>query len=225
VCDIRSDEYKFLRQEHEANRKLVFERPILIVAATLAAAFGTAERGSLGLTVPFLSVLVFNLWFTFNRLESSARIVAYIQLIHEGDAKLPWIGWENAVRRYRRWLFDVERGAAKSPTTDGEVRQFDSMAFYGPIFSFHVILGIIVTGVLVARSDALHRFGLGTSDPGDIWKLFGVVGAVLMFVVFAARFRPGKVRHLTEWKRRAWMEVFNAGGPDAGSTGDLGLSE
>lgn len=146
MSDLMVEEYRFLRQEHETNRKFVFERPLLIVTAALAAALGLSEKGTLGLLpIPFLSVLAFNLWFTFNRLESSARIVAYIQLFHEGDLRrLPWIGWENALRQYRRWVSRLGSDRLKEPQLNDETRQFGSMAFYGPIFFFHVSLGISV---------------------------------------------------------------------------------
>ena len=209
MSEVRSEEYRFLRQEHEANRKLVFERPLIIVAATLAAAFGSSERGSLGLPVPFLSLLAFNLWFTYNRLESSSRIIAYIQLVHEGEARLPWLGWETALRHYRKWLFDVQCGITSPPNTDGEVRQFDSMAFYGPIFFFHVLLGIVVTAVLLVRSQALDRLINGAHTLADVASVIGVVSALVIFGAVVTRFRPTRVRDLVELKRRAWIEVFS----------------
>jgi hypothetical protein len=44
-------------------------------------------------------LLVFNFWFTINRLGSAARIVAYIQVVLE--AGRPWRGWETSLRSYR----------------------------------------------------------------------------------------------------------------------------
>jgi hypothetical protein len=220
--DVKSDEYRFLRQEHEANRKLVFERPLLIVAATLAAAFSTAERGSLGLSLPFLSLLAFNLWFTHNRLESSARIVAYLQLIHEGEAKFPWLGWERSLRHYRKWLFKVRSGEAQQPAA-GDIPQFDSMAFYGPIFYFHLLLGVVVTAVLLARSEALARVVAGTQGGADVASLIGLGGALALFGAAVYRFRPRPVRHMVEKKRQVWIAVFQSLG--AGSTQPPGDTE
>jgi hypothetical protein len=65
---IIAEEYKTLRDEHAANRKFIFERPIVIVGV-----FGFALRLSNpeypeALTIALLIALLFNLWFTFNRL-------------------------------------------------------------------------------------------------------------------------------------------------------------
>jgi hypothetical protein len=38
MSDNRIEEYRFLRQGLEANRKYIFERPLLIIGGTLAAA-------------------------------------------------------------------------------------------------------------------------------------------------------------------------------------------
>jgi hypothetical protein len=104
---VRIEEYKVLRQELEMNRKFVFERPLLVVGATLAGAL--SPRIGL-LTIPFLGVLLFNLWFTYNRLWSSARIVAYIQLVHEGISKeFEWIGWERALMKFRSTAFELDQ--------------------------------------------------------------------------------------------------------------------
>ena len=104
--DTKIEEYKSLRQEHENNRKFIFERPLLIVGATFASAMTVADKGFLVLLpIPFLALLLFNLWFTHNRAESSARIVSYLQLVHEGVCPVNWIGWENSVRLYRQWIY------------------------------------------------------------------------------------------------------------------------
>jgi len=88
---IADQEYSFLREELDMNRRFVFERPLLIVGAALAAAVPLADkRAFFLLPLPFLAVLLFNLWFTINRLQSSARIIGYIQLVHEGEKN--WIG-------------------------------------------------------------------------------------------------------------------------------------
>jgi hypothetical protein len=106
MSNIQSEEYKFLRQEHENNRKFIFERPLLIVGATFASAITINDKSLLLLLpLPFLALLYFNIWFTHNRMESSARIVSYLQIVHEGVSKYKWIGWENAVRLYRKWIY------------------------------------------------------------------------------------------------------------------------
>jgi hypothetical protein len=96
------EEYNFLRTELETNKKFVFERPLLIIGTGMAA-LGTLYdvKAILLGPIPFLTILYFNLWFTENRLKSSARIVAYLQLVHE-TKQLVTPGWESALRAYRR---------------------------------------------------------------------------------------------------------------------------
>ena len=202
------EEYRFLRQEHEGNRKFVFERPLLIVGATLAAIVGLSEKGILGLLpIPFLFVLAFNLWFTFNRMQSTARIVAYIQLVHEGEDRLPWIGWENALRRYRIWDADVKnRRRLESIKTDAS--QYESMTFYGPIFFFHMVLGVLVTLVLVWESSALHRLTSGVYRWSEIFPVAMCAVTLVAFCIFFWHYRPSKLRNAIEGKRLMWREIF-----------------
>jgi hypothetical protein len=206
---LKSDECKYLRDELAANRKFVFERPLLIVTATLTAALTIEDTEILGgLALPFLMVLAFNLWFTFNRLESSARIVGYIQLVHEGESKFRWVGWETALRAYRSWLFNLKQGTAISPSDDHQVRRYDSMAYYGPIFYFHVCLGVLVTLVLVGRA-GVRRELISAVGGSPSWAILNFNAALLfIFGLYALRFRPHKVTHLIEWKRQVWEIVL-----------------
>jgi hypothetical protein len=211
---LRLEEYKFLRQEHENNRRFVFERPLVIVGATLAAAFSLSEKGLLGLLpVPFLAVLLFNLWFTFNRMESSARIVAYIQLVLEPSARYQWMGWESSLRAYRAWVFEVEQGRRHEPLFNEEVAQVQAMGFYAPIFYFHLALGILVTAVLVSQSEALQRVLGQQSRYSDLGAIGTSVAATASFGSVFWRFRPSKLRHLIEWKCQVWREVLDRIGP------------
>jgi hypothetical protein len=110
MCDARLvtiEEYKYLRQEHENNRKFGFERPLVIVAGMLAAAvsFKGQHLAVLALLpIPFLAMLWFSIWFTFNRVQNSARIVSYILLFHETQGTSNWVGWETSLRQFRQWV-------------------------------------------------------------------------------------------------------------------------
>jgi len=211
---MKAEEYRFLRQELEMNRKFVFERPLLIVTATLTAAITLTQKEVLGvLALPFLTILAFNLWFTFNRLESSARIVAYIQLVHESD---DWSTprWESALRAYRKWCFRLEKGEVEPPEINADIRQYDSMAYYGPIFYFHLYLAALVALMLVIRTDlpqTLLILHAGARE-GLILSLNGTL--LLLFGLYSSKFRPSKLRHSIEWKRRVWESVFEQEGPN-----------
>ena len=103
-----SDEYRVLREELKINRQFIFERPLLIIGGALA------SKAMLGFTEPFSDLLIvfvillltFNLWFTMNRLTSSARIIGYIHLVHEGEFRENWKGWENSLSMYRDWCIE-----------------------------------------------------------------------------------------------------------------------
>ncbi|MGA7415588.1 MAG: hypothetical protein WBW33_34265, partial [Bryobacteraceae bacterium] len=206
---------KFLWQQHEANRKFVFERPLIIVVGTLAAALGPSEQGSLGLLpIPFLSILAFNLWFTFNRMESSARIVSYLSLVHEGTSPtLPWVGWENALREYRLWLYRVRSGGEPQPSKTG-IDQFDSMRFYAPIYAFHLILGVIVTAILLTQSLALQSVLAGRYNLWGALSVWASVVSLAAYCLLFVRFRPMKIRHKIELNRRIWLLVFRSALPN-----------
>ena len=115
ACDkLRQFEHGYLRTELAANKKLVFERALVIVAVGLAASLLPKDaQGVQLLGFPIIGALGFNLWFSVNRLQSSNRIAAYIQLFHEADRKFSWVGWENALRLHRIWLKRCPGGLAE----------------------------------------------------------------------------------------------------------------
>ena len=209
--ELMVEEYRFLRQEHEANRKFVFERPLLIVGATLAAMVTLSDKGILGLLpVPFLVVLAFNLWFTFNRMQSSARIVAYIQLVHE-ELRLPWIGWENSLRNYRIWEATRAQPGRENNTNSPakDLPQYESMTFYGPIFYFHLVLGALLTIALVLESAALHKLMTGIYRSAELVPVIFNIVALVSFIWFFYRYRPSQLRQAIERKRSTWLEVLS----------------
>src|SRR5829696_3806537 len=95
-------ELGFLRAEMDLNRKYIFERPLLIVAGGITAA-ATLEKlmGFEVLPLLFIVLMGYNLWFTFNRLQSNARVIAYLQVVYTPDGVDRWIGWEAGLLRFR----------------------------------------------------------------------------------------------------------------------------
>jgi len=211
VAGLKLEEYKFLRQEHEQNRRFVFERPLAIVAATLAVAFSQSDKVQLGFfPVVFLTVLAFNLWFTKNRMESSARIVAYIQLVLEPTATLRWIGWESSLRAYRN-----QNHVLNIPP---DRRGSQSMAFYAPIFYFHLFLGLLVTTILLIQTEPLNSW-----VQSGVWKpfnghslqyvtLFVNLAALVIYFCAAIWFKPSNVRPLIEWNYSEWQKLLDHDG-------------
>lgn len=75
-------EYELLRNELNDNKKYVFERPLIIFTAACIFLDYISNTGYIML-FPCLIILLllFNLHFTANRLNSNARIIAYIRYI------------------------------------------------------------------------------------------------------------------------------------------------
>jgi hypothetical protein len=211
--EIRLEEYRSLRQELELNRKYVFERPLLIVGATFAGALGlSADKFLVTLPTSFLAVLLFNLWFTANRLRSSGRIVGYLQLVHEGEHPMGWIGWESALQRYRE--ADYERKRNRGDADDSEPLQYHSMAYYPTIFYFHILLGILVTIMIISRLERLEcvvRLLLsGSLTAETIWLAIDGFAVVVFALAAMFWFRPTTLRHDIERQRRIWKKILAA---------------
>lgn len=206
------EEYKFLRQELEGNRKFVFERPLLIVGATFSlfiALKGSMSNLSWYLPIPLLLLLIFNLWFTFNRLWSSARIVAYIQLVHEGKKQRRWIGWENALHKFRRMAYQMDKRGENLSNLKTQADTYHSMGYYAPIFYFHLIIGVAVTLLFVVvpnkESIIINQKGIETIP---VNLLYANLLSLAIFMLAFVRFRPGKVRHGIERNRAVWINVL-----------------
>lgn len=207
-------EYQALRSELLDSRKYVFERPLLIL--TLGVAGMTALHGEYRALLPpfILSLVIFNFWFSVNRLLSAARIVAYIQLALEEGRATRWFGWETCLREYRRWTQRESREKLIDDALDRDTVP-DALTYYAPIYMLHV--GVVVFALIASL--AAVRFGswlsvicLATS------ALFGVA-----FARIAVRYRPAHMRTVVERNRAVWVHVLEAmsskPGPEAPAGG------
>lgn len=203
------EEYRFLRRELEANRSLVFERPLLIVGATLGAAVTLADKGGMDLLpVMFLSVLTFNLWFTHNRLKSNTRIIGYLQVVHEGSPKEEWRGWENSLRAYRKWVFRNRDKVRRLIIKSQEVREYDSMGYYAPIYYFHLTLGIAVTSGLLYHAGFFDDLRQQFTAHRVFWIiLWGLT--LSLFSLALIKFRPTKAAFGIRRDRILWKHVLH----------------
>lgn len=118
-------EYETLRQELSDNKKYVFERPLLIItAAFIFSDFVMETPYAILFPILVIYLLLFNLKFTSNRLNSSARIVSYIRLfIEKKDPKN--YQWETFLAKYRKH------------GKEGGLR------YYHIIYWFHIITAIV----------------------------------------------------------------------------------
>ncbi|MCX6322346.1 MAG: hypothetical protein NTX93_11180 [Bacteroidia bacterium] len=118
-------EYETLRQELNENRKYVFERPLLIITAALVF-FEYIAKTPFIMLFPniIIFLLLFNLKFTSNRLNSSARIVSYIRLFIEKKDPSNY-RWESFLSKYR------------------EDRNKKGLRYYPTIYWFHILTVLI----------------------------------------------------------------------------------
>ena len=215
IEEIRLEEYRSLLGEHKKNRSYIFERPIIILGLVAVAMryFYESPIGEFGLA-GLIFILCFNLWFTGNRLQSDARIVAYIQLVHEGELRAEWFGWESALRQYRRWRTlhtetgDLEKLRLK--TLDSKVIP-SVLRFYPGIWMLHLVL-VLLTFVVTLISGfpsktVLESVGLGAT-----------LVAAIIFVIYAfGSLCPTRLKAGIELERAAWLCVFEESQIEKGS--------
>ena len=150
------------------------------------------------------------MWFSVNRLQSSNRIVAYIQLFHEADRKYSWVGWENALRLHRIWLKRCPGGLAEVRGGYSEIKQYDNLSFYKPIFILHIAMVVVVA--------ALMSFVAWVSEPID--TPLGTLPSLLVpsinvllalgFCLWSTRYRASRLQQGIERNRMIWRAVFEA---------------
>ncbi len=199
-----AEEYNSLREELLQAKKYVFERPILIVAAAAAGSRGLEKEFLILVLVLVAALLLFNFWFTVNRLFSAARIAAYIQLELEERSHGRWVGWETCLREYRRWLQvePIKRRQEIDESLDIDAIP-DALMYYSPIYKLHI--GLMAMAVCITSILAVHN-----------WTWLSGAGALLVillaswFVRYLNRYRPKTMRASIERNRAIWKLVFTA---------------
>lgn len=198
------EEYQSLRQELLESKRYVFERPLLIAAVGTAAlgAFREAYAPYAGAVPLFITgLLLFNLWFTVNRLHSAGRIIAYVQLQLEERRSDPWYGWETSLREYRKWIKQPAAKKIVARELDLEAVP-DALLYYPAIYTLHVgiaLLAFVSSGLIVLRS----------SSPISVACLLATLLLVIGFMASAFRYRPAKMRTTIERNRVIWRNVLD----------------
>jgi hypothetical protein len=202
---IRLAEYSTLRDEILQNKKYIFERPLLIITAAGIASVRLSGEPSLAF-LPLLLVIVLlsNLWFTVNRLQSNARIIAYITVVLEPTGDVAWIGWENALRRYRIWKKKnrPDKQAEQRRKYENACAIPDAMAFYPALWLLHVATVVVALGSsgasLISHLETL---------PVTVFSV--TLAIALVFAVYClGPDRPKNMRSLLEIQRATWKAVF-----------------
>ena len=198
-------EYATLREEILQNKKYVFERPLLIITAAGVASIKLSGEAPLAF-LPLLLVIVLltNLWFTVNRLHSNARIVAYLSVALEPSAVIEWIGWENALRKYRSWSkrgTSEERSRAVAEHIDLAAIP-DAMMFYPALWILH-----LATVIITAASSGASLINSMTPVSITAFALTMLTSAIFLYYCLGPD-RPGKLRSVIETQRATWIAVF-----------------
>ena len=205
------DEYKVLRDELQVAKKYIFERPMLIVA-TGVVGFRVDEAEYFPVfPVIVAALLLFNFWFTANRLMSAARIVAYIQLELEERCYGRWVGWETCLHEYRIWISKLEKSQYEERRRNVETelkkaKALDALMYYPPIYWLHIgfmgaTFAIAITFlVLMSCSDTTW---ISVSSATLVF-IFSV-----LFVVYMRKYNPAKLQKMIERNRIIWMNVFS----------------
>jgi len=200
---IQADEYKTLRDEILQGKKWVFERPLLIITISIALVKYLEDPFLFFLPILIIGVMFFNLWFTVNRLKSIARIVAYIQLVHENDNHLyRWIGWESSLRYWRKWIKGNEKKIHNIVEKNLDKDTIpDAIGYYPVIYFMHI--GIVI---LVFVSTLFYTL----SRPSFIQIVSFVVcaGFIAKFYQYTKAAHPRKLGNAIEESRIIWMQFL-----------------
>jgi hypothetical protein len=151
----RKDELTYLRDEHKQNRKYIFERALIItIVGVIFGKLVETEYLSVICTITVL-FLTFNMWFIINRMKSSARIVAYINLFIEQEI-YPLIGWEHFLSIYRKTVDkETVKKIFKKVKSD-----YASNRFLSGIWWFHFLTILIFFTIILVKT-----FGLNGLSP------------------------------------------------------------
>lgn len=195
-------EYQALREEMLSAKKFVFERPLLIVTVAIAGLKLLDVKYLFILPLSISLLLLFNFWFTINRLISVARIIAYIQLELEEEAIGSWIGWETCLRFYRMWLNTTPNYKAVVDEKIDMKSIPSAFTFYPPIYYFHA--ATVLLTVIGSITIALSQENIINSLCAFITFFVGCVS-----VCYFIKYNTGAMRILIERNRVIWSIVFD----------------
>jgi hypothetical protein len=206
---LKLEEYRSLFEEHRKNRTYILERPIIILGLA-AIALQYSYKLDLGqfILAGLIFILCYNLWFTGNRLQSAARIVAYIQLVHEpeGELRSKWIGWESILREYRIWIGKHKKGELEIIQNEKLKEQpipFRLM-FYPAIWVLHLVIVLLTFTIAIIP--------LMKSLPLSIEDVVGPIASCVATVIFMyyafGELNPKRVSKTIELERATWFCVF-----------------
>jgi hypothetical protein len=207
-------EHQYLRNEIETNKQMIFERALLIAGTALAATILPKEANGIELLgIPAIAALAFNFWLSVNRLRSNMRIVAYIQLFHESENEMEWIGWENSLRIYRIWLKKCEDEYRLSETLHSGIDQYDNLSFYIPIRYLHIAMAFAISSFMSFRVWTVDQHTNILWNDLSLWVILLNIAAFIFFLIWilsSSYFRPKDLLYGIEKNRIRWVAVFKS---------------
>jgi len=210
--DKKLEEYRSLRTEMTDNRKFIFERP-LVISSALVILFSTGYNANYICILAALTLFMlgFNLWFTFNRLNSNTRILGYFMVVHEGKGKASWIGWENALIKYRVFI------GSKNPIIESilkkydKIKEVDANRFYTPIYYFHLFIGIAVFSASSVMTLSRHYSEIYQKTIGSpfLWVMILNIIAVTIFIGWSLiKYYPNKFKNKIQIEKELWENIL-----------------
>ena len=193
------NEYDSLRVELNKGKQYVFGRPLLLISGSIALVQLIDEDYSIFLPLIIIIILYYNIWFTVNRMRSTARIVAYIQVILESQ-KYKWHGWETSLRYYRKWL--KQKGINAHDIQIDKELIYDNIGYYPFILKIHIFFSIIATGAIIIYTS--YNWELN-----NYLTMTATIIGLVIFLSFAIKMKPSSVTPLIEQNIQIWTNVYN----------------
>lgn len=192
------DEYGVLRDEITQSKRYVLERPLVIVGVgvTLMTTQYSPEVAG-ALPTLMAGLLLFNFWFSVNRLISAARIVAYTKLVLEPNSNFVWIGWETSLQRYRLWTSKKDAGKRVDEVMKKK-HPSDSNVFYAQIYSLHLIL------ISVSASVAFSATGAADTSI-NLASSAIMIGILLVAGGYAMVWPPRRMERMLDRNEVIWV--------------------
>jgi hypothetical protein len=187
-------EYESLRNELNENRKYVFERPLIIFTAACIF-FDYVSKTEYVMLFPCLIILllIFNLHFTANRLNSNARIIAYIRLFIEKRHPKNF-QWETFLEAYR---------------FKGEMK---GLKYYPLIFYFHITLIIFLLLIETLLYFDGHQLNPGAHNLKNlittIVSMVSIIAGGIYFFLIWKSISPKQVQVFFEKETSKVVEVL-----------------
>lgn len=206
---VKLEEYRALLEEHRKNRGYIFGSPIIALGVTAAAMqfYSKGKEGQFILAVAIF-IICYSLWFLGNRLRSDARIVSYIQLVHEGEFISKWVGWETLLRQYRIWIYthekkgDLEELRSKKIVEEAIPR---ALLFYPAIWTLYTVLVIAACVLTIIKSFPL------TLDETVVGFVTAIVATVLFLYYSLGSLHPKRLNSVYELERATWICILEKG--------------